>query len=144
MLKGISPVITPELLKVLYEMGHGDTVIFADAHFPSHTIGPQVIRMDCINIPDLLRAIMPLWELDTYVHSPFMMMEPVPGDKLDMEYVRECSEIVGSTPGYLERFAFYEQGKKAYAVIHTGETRQYGNVILYKGIIPSTPICKEK
>ena len=136
MLKGLSPLLSPELLKILCEMGHGDTVVFADAHFPSHTLGPQVLRMDGIAIPELLKAVMPVWELDSYVEHPFRMMQAVPGDSLDMDYVRLCSSIVEREPGYVERFAFYEEAKKAYAIIHTGDTRKYGNIILQKGVIP--------
>ena len=136
MLKGLSPLLSPELLKILCAMGHGDTIVFSDAHFPSHTLGPQVLRMDGIAIPDLLKAVMPVWELDSYVEHPFRMMQAVPGDTLDMDYVRLCSSIVGRAPGHVERFAFYEEAKKAYAIIHTGETRKYGNIILQKGVIP--------
>lgn len=136
MLKGLSPLLSPDLLKILCAMGHGDTIVFSDAHFPSHTLGPQVLRMDGIAIPDLLKAIMPVWELDSYVEFPFRMMQAVPGDTLDMDYVQLCSSIVGRAPGHVERFAFYEEAKKAYAIIHTGETRKYGNIILQKGVIP--------
>lgn len=135
MLKGISPLLPPELLKVLCEMGHGDKIVFSDAHFPSHSLGPRVIRMDGILIPDILKGVMPLWELDTYSDKPFCMMAACPGDSLDMEYVRECTDIIGTSPSYIERFDFYEAAKTAYAIIHTGETRQYGNVMLQKGVI---------
>ena len=136
MLKGLSPLLSPDLLKILCAMGHGDTIILSDAHFPSHTLGPQVLRMDGIAIPELLNAIMPVWELDSYTDKPFAMMQAVPGDTLDMDYVRLCSSIVGREPGYIERFAFYEEARKAYAIIHTGETRKYGNILLQKGVIP--------
>lgn len=135
MLKGISPLLSPELLKILCEMGHGDIIVFADAHFPSHSLGPKVIRMDGIKIPDLLKALVPLWELDSYVETPFCMMQPVPGDTLDDEYVRSCTGILGRRPAYLERFAFYEKTRSAYAIVHTGETRKYGNILLQKGVI---------
>lgn len=136
MLKGISPIIPPDLLKILCEMGHGDYIVLADAHFPSCSLGPQVIRADGVRIPDLLGAIMPLWELDSYLEKPFVMMEPVPGDSMDEELVSACVKITGCEPGLVERFAFYETAKKAFAIVHTGETRTYGNVILYKGVIP--------
>ncbi len=136
MLKGISPLLSPELLKTLCEMGHGDKIILSDAHFPSHTLGPRVIRMDGLQIPDLLRGIMPLWEMDSYCDKPFAMMEAVPGDTLDMEYVKLCASIVGREPGYIERYAFYEAAKTAYAIVHTGETRKYGNILLQKGVVP--------
>jgi len=137
MLKGISPILSPELLKILCEMGHGDTITFGDAHFPSQTLGPQVLRLDGLKITDLLRAVIPLWELDTYVEDSFIMMQPVLGDSLDAEYVRECSEILNKKPYFLERFPFYDAAKKSYCILHTGETRQYGNIIIRKGVIRS-------
>ena len=135
MLKGISPLISPELLKVLSEMGHGDSIVLADAHFPSHSLGPAVIRLDGVKIPDLLAGIMPLWELDSYVDDPFCMMAPVPGDALDPDYVDRCQTVIGQKPILVERFAFYEKSRSAYAIVHTGETGKYGNVILQKGVI---------
>ena len=135
MLKNISPLLSPELLKILCEMGHGDTIVFADANFPSHALGPQVIRADGIKIPDLLQAIMPIFELDTYIPAPFVMMQAVEGDTLDMDYVAHCSRCLGRSPAFLERFAFYEHARQAYCIVHTGETRKYGNVILQKGVI---------
>ncbi len=135
MLKGISCLLPPDLLRVLCEMGHGDTVVFGDSNFPSHSLGPLVLRLDGVKIPDLLRAVMPLWEIDTYSDSPFCMMQAVPGDTLDNDYVECCSGIVGRRPVFIERFAFYEAARRAYAVVHTGETRKYGNVILRKGVI---------
>ena len=135
MLKGISPLISPNLIKVLCEMGHGDTIVLADAHFPACTLGPQVIRADGIPIDALLRGIMPLFELDSYVEHPFQMMAAVPGDTLDMRYVQLCQNIIGRAPGYLERFDFYEHARRAYAIVATGETRKYGNILLQKGVI---------
>ena len=135
MLKGISPLLSPELLKTLCEMGHGDYIVLADAHFPAHSLGPKVIRADGLKIDDLLRGIIPLFELDAYVESPVTMMAPVPGDHLDDEYVAICETITGKKAGYLERFAFYEHARKAFAIVQTGETRQYGNIILQKGVI---------
>lgn len=82
MLKTISPLISPTLLKVLAEMGHGDEIIFSDAHFPAHSLGPQVIRADGLSVSDLLRAIIPLFELDSYA-PPLVMMAAVEGDTLD-------------------------------------------------------------
>ena len=135
MLKGISPLVSPELLKTLCEMGHGDYILFADAHFPACALGPKVIRADGLRIDDLLRSVMPLFELDSYVENPVLMMAPVEGDHLDDEYVAICEAITGRKAGYLERFAFYEYAKKAFAIVQTGETRQYGNIILQKGVI---------
>lgn len=135
MLKGISPLLSPELLKILCEMGHGDYIVLSDAHFPAGKLGPVVLRADGVKIPDLLRGIMPLFELDPYVGDPVRMMAAVPGDSLDMDYVAECEQAVGKKATQIERFAFYEQARKAYAIVVTGETRKYGNIILQKGVI---------
>lgn len=137
MLKGVSPLLSPDLLKVLCEMGHGDTIVFADAHFPACSLGPRVLRADGIGIPALLRGILPLFELDAYAEHPFLMMEPVPGDRLDDAYAAECSAALdGRVPGLVERFAFYGIAERASAIVATGELRKYGNVILQKGVIP--------
>ena len=92
MLKTISPLISPELLKVLAEMGHGDEIIFSDAHFPAHSMGPQVIRADGLRVSDLLQAIIPLFELDSYA-PPVVMMAAVEGDALDRSRRRPPARI---------------------------------------------------
>ena len=135
MLKGISPLISPELLKTLCEMGHGDYIVFADAHFPAYSLGPKVIRADSLKIDDLLHGVMPLFELDSYVDYPVLMMAPVEDDRLDEAYVKACKSITGHNARFIERFSFYEIAKKAFAIVQTGETRQYGNIILQKGVI---------
>ncbi|KAI1855222.1 hypothetical protein JX265_006637 [Neoarthrinium moseri] len=141
-LKGISPVISPDLLKILAEMGHGDEIVLADAHFPSHSICPPnipVIRADGITVSALLAGIAPLFELDTYGVVPVIMMEVVPGDTADASVegdFRAALQYESGPVERLERFAFYERARKAFAVVATGETRKYGNVILKKGVIP--------
>ena len=142
MLKGISPAVSPALLKVLSEMGHGDEIVLADAHFPGHTFNDRVLRADGVNIDTLLRGIIPLFELDSYVPHPVMMMEPVPGDQAD-PFVEDSylEQIRKSAPGVppvkkIDRFAFYERASKAFAVVMTGETVKYGNIILIKGVTP--------
>jgi L-fucose mutarotase len=137
MLKGISPLISPELLKVLAEMGHGDEIVFSDAHFPAHTFNDKVLRFDGIAADSLLSAIIPLFELDSYA-PPVIMMEAVTGDALDPEVetrYRKALNYRGDVHR-IERFAFYERAKKAYAVVVTGETAKYGNIILKKGVTP--------
>ena len=142
MLKGISPLLSPELLSVLARMGHGDEIVLADAHFPGETFGKRVLRADGLKIADLLDAILPLFELDAYVAAPTMMMAPVKGDKLDPAvedaYRRAIDRHAPKTPpiARVERFAFYEQAKEAFAVVMTGETAKYGNIILKKGVTP--------
>lgn len=140
MLKGISPVVSPDLLKVLAEMGHGDEIVFSDAHFPAHTFGRDgaiVLRADGIAADKLLSGIIPLFELDSYA-TPVAMMSAVPGDTLDpnVEKAYRAALGYGGTIERMERFAFYERAKKAYAIVLTGETRKYGNVILKKGVTP--------
>ena len=141
MLKGISPLISPELLSVLARMGHGDEIILADAHFPGETFNTQVLRADGLKIADLLAAILPLFELDSYA-NPLAMMAAVSADLLDPEVeIRYLKSIHQTNPGVapierIERFAFYERAKNAFAVVMTGETAKYGNIILKKGVTP--------
>jgi L-fucose mutarotase len=142
MLIGISPLISPDLLSILYRMGHGDEIVLADAHFPGETYGRRVLRADGLRIADLLDAILPLFALDTYVESPLIMMAPVPGDQLDpaveASYRRAIDKHWPDTPPIqrIARFDFYERTKAAFAVLTTGETAKYGNIILKKGVTP--------
>lgn len=141
MLKGISKYISPELLAVLHEMGHGDEIILADAHFPGHSIGSRVIRADGIPIQNLLDGILPLFELDSYA-PPLVMMEVVPGDSLDPAVERDYMETIrkhaaaAPVPQRIERHAFYARAKGAFAIVMTGELRKYGNLLLKKGVTP--------
>ena len=144
MLKGISPIISPELLKVLCEMGHSDTIVIADGNFPSETIGRDaiVIRADGHGVPELLDAILKLFPLDTYVDCPVSLMQVMPGDNAETPIWDEYKKIVGKydsrgnkTFCEVERFEFYERAKKAYAVIATSETAIYANIMLQKGVI---------
>ena len=137
MLKGISSLVSPELLKTLAEMGHGDEIVISDAHFPAHTFNARVIRADGLAADSLLGGIIPLFELDAYA-TPVIMMAPVPGDSLDpaVEAAYRKALGYGGKIEQVERYAFYERAKKAYAVVITGETRKYGNIILKKGVTP--------
>lgn len=142
MLKGISPVISPALLKILAEMGHGDELILADAHFPGHTFCKTVIRADGLGISALLEGILPLFELDSYA-DPLIMMAAVKGDKLDPRVEKSyMAAIRKSTPKApavkrVDRFAFYDRAQKAYACVMTGELAKYGNILLKKGVTPA-------
>ena len=134
MLKTISPLISPELLKVLAEMGHGDEIIFSDAHFPAHSMGPQVIRAD------LLQAIIPLFELDSYA-PPVVMMAAVEGDALDPTVEQRYRQVLSTQAPCpdivrIDRFAFYDRAQKAFAIVITGECAKYGNILLKKGVTP--------
>lgn len=142
MLKGISPLISPELLAVLTRMGHGDEIVLADAHFPGESFNQNVLRADGLGIAELLGAILPLFELDSYVAHPLAMMAAVEGDMLDPEVEKKyLSSIHETNPNVapierIDRFAFYERTKSAFAVIMTGETAKYGNILLKKGVTP--------
>lgn len=142
MLKGLSPLLSPELLSVLSRMGHGDEIVLADAHFPGDTFGKRVIRADGLRIPALIDAILPVFELDSYVDSPLVMMAAVTGDKLDPKvekmYRAAVDRHAPKTPAIarIDRFAFYDRAKEAFAVVMTGEAVKYGNIILKKGVTP--------
>ena len=142
MLIGISPLLSPDLLSTLYRMGHGDEIVLADAHFPGESVNSTVIRADGLRIADLLDAILPLFALDEYVDNPVFMMDAVPGDTLDptveASYRAAIDKHWPDTPAIqrVERFAFYEQARGAFAVVMTGETAKYGNIILKKGVTP--------
>lgn len=146
MLKGIAPCVSPDFLKVLAEMGHGDEIILADAHFPGHSINTRVLRADGVSVIALLGGILPLFELDSYA-DPLVMMAAVPGDQLDPQvevgYMEAVRRIVpqAKPPIRIDRFAFYDRAQKAFAVVMTGETAKYGNILLKKGVTPPwTPI----
>lgn len=142
MLKGISPLISPELLQVLARMGHGDEIILADAHFPGESFNNRVLRADGLRIPDLLAAILPLFELDAYVPHPLAMMAAVEGDTLDPDvetsYLKSIHITNPNVPAIerIDRFDFYDKTRGAFAVVMTGETAKYGNILLKKGVTP--------
>lgn len=142
MLKGISPLLSPELLACLARMGHGDEIVLADAHFPGESVGRLVLRADGLRIEPLLDAILPLFELDSYVPDPLVMMAAVEGDRLDPSveegYLAVVSRHVAEVPSVtrLERSVFYERARGAFAVVMTGETAKYGNIVLKKGVVP--------
>ena len=142
MLKGISPIISPKLLETLARMGHGDEIILADAHYPAEKYNHNVLRADGLKIADLLTAILPLFELDAYVEHPLIMMAAVEGDQLDTKVEESYLESIHKTNPTIaflkriDRFAFYERSKEAFAIVMTGETAKYGNIILKKGVTP--------
>lgn len=140
MLKGIPKIVGPELLKVLCEMGHGDTIVIADGNFPSETFGKRVVRADGISGTDMLKAVLQLIPLDTYADYNFYTME-LAGNDTEIpaiwgEYDAIAKQADGNyKPSTLERFAFYEEAKKAYCVIATGEEKTYANILLKKGVV---------
>ena len=146
MLKGIPKLLSPELLKVLCEMGHSDRIVIGDGNFPAETMGKnaKVIRYDGQDIPALLDAILTVFPLDTYVDTPVCLMELMDRDKgrVETPIWDEYKAIVArhdnrgaEAVGTIERFAFYERAKKCYAVIATGESALYANVMLRKGVV---------
>ncbi len=141
MLKGIHPCVSPDLLKTLAEMGHGDEIILADAHFPGHAFKTRVLRADGIDVTTLLDGVLPLFELDSYA-DPLVMMQAVPGDVLDPAVEEQYMAVVhrhvpgAKAPVRIDRFAFYERTHSVFAIVMTGETRKYGNLLLKKGVTP--------
>jgi L-fucose mutarotase len=142
MLKGISPVISPDLLYTLHVMGHGDEIVLADAHFPTESLNDNNLRADGVKIQDLLMGILPLFEIDTYVNDPVVMMNAVNADTLDSTveeaYLILIKQYYLEAPAItrIDRFAFYERARNAFAIVITGELAKYGNIILKKGVTP--------
>ena len=140
MLKGIHPALSPQLIATLAGMGHGDEILLADAHFPAASFNSNVIRADGIRVSTLLSGIIPLFELDQYVQQPLAMMQAVEGDTLDPSvedrYLTaiNTNNIDATMIERIERFAFYERVRSCTAVVVTGETAKYGNIILKKGV----------
>lgn len=138
MLKGIPPIISPELLKILCEMGHGDRIVIGDGNFPAASNAQRLVRCDGHMVPELLEAILKIFPLDTYVESPVRLMATTNGDPTP-EIWAKYEKIVGEQGNFkisqIERFNFYEETRKAYAVIATSESALYANIILQKGVI---------
>ena len=140
MLKGIPSILSPDLLKILMEMGHGDELVIADGNFPAASVAQRLVRGDGIKIPVLLEAILKLFPLDKYVPKPVALMALVPGETYQPEIWETYRAICKKQKqfvefDFVERFAFYERAKKAYAVIATSETALYANIILKKGVV---------
>jgi L-fucose mutarotase len=139
MLKNVPKVLSPELLKILCEMGHGDEIVIADGNFPSASIARRLVRADGHGVPELLRAVMRFFPVDTYADPNVVLMEAAKGDVPAIwdEYAAILKDAEGERvkTGAIERFAFYERAKTAYAVIATGENALYANIILKKGVI---------
>jgi L-fucose mutarotase len=140
MLRGISPILSPDLLSVLCAMGHGDEIVLGDSNFPGAGLARRLLRADGHNISSLLAAILPLFPLDTYA-TPLFMMQIAAGDQLDGALEAEYMSIVhrfepaSPAPVRVDKAGFYSRSAAAFAVLMTGETRLYGNIILKKGVI---------
>lgn len=140
MLKNIPKNLSPELMKVLMEMGHGDEICIGDGNFPAEEMGRKVIRCDGLMVPELLESILQLFPLDSYAKDQVFLMEVAPGDDYEPLIWEEYKNILENSNeeysiAYLERFEFYERTRKAYAVIATSEEALYANVILKKGVV---------
>ena len=139
MLKGIPSVLQPELLKILMEMGHGDEIVIADGNFPGAGIAKKLVRCDGNGVVEILEAVLRFFPLDSFVKAPVTLMAVVQGDDYVPHIQQRYREIIDKNGGagieLLERFAFYERAKNAYAVITTGETARYANIILKKGVV---------
>ena len=138
MLKGIPKILSPELLKIMMEMGHGDEIVIGDGNFPGASINSRCVRCDGHGAVELLEAMLKLFPLDTY-QKPVYIMEKVKGDTVETpiwdEYKRVIKPYTNEEIEKLERFEFYERAKKAYAVVMTGESALYANVVLKKGVV---------
>jgi L-fucose mutarotase len=144
MLKGIPKILSPELLMVLDEMGHSDRIVISDGNFPAESMGRDaiVIRADGHGVPEILDAILQVFPLDTYVEHPVNLMEVMPGDPVETPIWDDYKKIVAkhdsrgaAAIGNIERFAFYDEAKTAYAIIATGESALYANIMLQKGVV---------
>ncbi|MEM6889243.1 MAG: RbsD/FucU domain-containing protein [Pseudomonadota bacterium] len=142
MLIGIDPVLTPDLLRHLRAMGHGDQLVIADANFPAETCANRIERLAGVSATKALRAILSIMPLDTYVDAPARTMQVVGAPKETPEIVQEFQEIINHVADNpapvkgIERHAFYRETEKTYCVVQTSEVRFYGNIILSKGVVP--------
>ncbi len=148
MLRGIPPILSPELLAALMAMGHGDELVIADGNFPAASIAKRLLRADGHGVPPLLDAILSLFPLDRFVPRAVSLMAVVPGDQAKTDIWEEYRRIVRRhDPSFqdfemVERFAFYERAREAYAVLATSETAVYANIILKKGLVTPGPAGK--
>ena len=139
MLKGIPAILSPELLKILMEMGHGDELVIGDGNFPAASMAQRLIRLDGHGVPEVLDAILRLYPLDTYVDAPVSLMAVGKGESMPPIWNLYNELVEKHQPGtkidQTERFAFYDRAKAAYAVVATGEGAIYANIILKKGVV---------
>lgn len=141
MLKHIPKILSPDLMKILLEMGHGDEIVIADGNFPASTCAKRLIRCDGHGVPEILNAILEYFPLDTYSKHSVSLMQVVDGDTVKPTIWQEYKEVVtkqeptGTEFEFIERFDFYERAKNAYAVVATSEAALYANIILKKGVV---------
>lgn len=141
MLRNIPKILPPDLVKCMMEMGHSDYMVIADAGFPGTAHAQRIIRMDGVEIPELLKAILHFFPLDHFVDNSVRLMQKLPHEP-EVTIWESYKEIIEEYDkdeafkefSYIERLAFYEEAEKAYVVIQTGDTSRYGNIILQKGV----------
>ena len=141
MLRGISKILPPDLVKCMMEMGHSDFLVIADANFPGTAHAKRLIRMDSACIPDILKAVLPLYPLDTFIDDPVMLMSNLPSEPVPTVWDSYRSILTSldkdkafSDFMFLDRIEFYKKAEAAYVVVQTGDTARYGNIILQKGV----------
>lgn len=142
MLKKIPKNLSPELLKILMEIGHGDEIVIADGNFPAASMAQRIIRLDGQNLPEVLESILQLFPLDNFVENPVILMDVAQGEGQPIIWKKFKKILEHSAEPFrsfekIERFEFYDRAKKAYAIIATSETALYANIILKKGIVSS-------
>ena len=140
MLKNVPSVLSPELLKIMMEMGHGDEIVMGDGNFPAASNAQRLVRLDGHGVCEILDAMLQFLPLDTYVEAPVGLMAVTPGDPVVPVIWDDYKRIIKEREGdhkieMVERFEFYERSKKAYAIVATGETALYANIILKKGVV---------
>lgn len=141
MLKHIPKILSPDLMKIMLEMGHGDELVLGDGNFPATAYARRLVRADGHNIPELLDAILQFFPLDPYVAKPVGLMAVVPGDTVvptiwdEYKAIAQKHEPNAANIEFIERFAFYERAKQAFAIVATGEKALYANIILKKGVV---------
>lgn len=144
MLKGIPKILSPELLKVLCEMGHSDRIVISDGNFPAESVGKNsiVVRADGHGVPEVLDAVLSVFPLDTYVDHPAILMEVMKGDNVETPIWDTYADILAKHDsrgkaliGNIDRFKFYDEARSAYAIVVTGESALYANIMLQKGVV---------
>ncbi|WP_136661267.1 RbsD/FucU domain-containing protein [Nitratireductor sp. XY-223] len=141
MLRGLNPILSPDLLYILRAMGHGDDIVIADANFPAESMGQKVVRLDGLSATDVAEAVLSVMPLDSFVDDPAITMQVVDDPQATppvVEAFQNIIEVTADSPvpiKSIERFAFYDRAKAAFAIVQTGEGRHYGNIILKKGVI---------
>ena len=141
MLRNIDPILSPDLLRALRAMGHGDEIVIADANFPGSSLGPSCIRADGSDASEMLAAVLSVMPLDAFVPNPAIAMQVVDDPDAVPDAVADFQKIIDRTADNpapvqaIERFAFYDHAARAFAIVQTGERRLYGNIILKKGVI---------